>query len=290
MQLGDINLHLVSDGTYWEDGGRLFGLVPKVLWEQTATPDERNRLSVGCRCLLIEAGQQRILVDTGFGDKLSDHQAHAIGLEGRQRLLGSLERLGIGPLDVDLVINTHLHVERCGGNTVYDQDGELVPTFPRATYHIQRLELADAHLPNERTRVAYLGENLTPLERNDQVRVLWGDTRISEQVRVIVSPGHTRAHQCVVIESGGHVALFLGDAAPWPIHMERLSWVPAHDIEPLVSIETKRKLAHWAIDRNALLIFASHPQVEAGYLQATERPDRFRLEPIAISGQRSSAA
>ncbi|NIV33157.1 MAG: hypothetical protein GWN58_28030 [Anaerolineae bacterium] len=119
---------------------------------------------------------------------------------------------------------------------------------------------------------------------DDRVHVLWGDTRLNNHVQVIVAPGHTRAHQCVVIESGGQVALFLGDAAPWPIHMERLSWVPAHDTEPLVSIETKRKLARWAMDRNALLIFASHPQVEAGYLRATERPGRFRLEPVAISG------
>ena len=284
MQFGDIALHIVSDGTYWEDGGGLFGLVPQVLWEQMAPPDEHNRLCFNSRCLLIETSQQCILVDTGYGDKLSEKQRRFINLEGRQRLLGDLERLGIGPHDVDLVINTHLHGDRCGGNTLYAPDGELVPTFPRATYCVQRLELADAHFPNERTRATYLGENFCPLERNDQLRVLWGDTRLTDHVRVIVTPGHTRAHQCVVIESGGRMALFLGAAAPWPIHIERLSWVPAYDVEPLVSMETKRKLARWALDNHALLIFEHHPEIEAGYLHATKRPDRFRLEPVNISG------
>jgi glyoxylase-like metal-dependent hydrolase (beta-lactamase superfamily II) len=147
MQFGDINLHTVSDGTYWEDGGRLFGLVPKLLWEQVARPDEHNRLCAEMRCLLIQTGRQCILVGTGYGDKLSEKQRGFLKLEGRQRLLGGLEKLGVGPHDVDLVLNTHLHGHHCGGNTRYDTAGVLIPTFPRATYCVQRLELADAHLP-----------------------------------------------------------------------------------------------------------------------------------------------
>lgn len=284
MQFGDITLHLVSDGTYWEDGGGLFGLVPKVLWERTTRPDERNRLCFEMRCLLIETGQQRILVDTGYGDKLSEKQRGCINLEGKRRLLSDLERLGVGPHDVDLVINTHLHGDHCGGNTRYDTDGELVPTFPRATYCVQRLELADAHFPNERTRATYLRENFWPLQQNGQLRVLRGDTRITDHVRVIVTPGHTRAHQCIVVESGGRTALFLGDLTSWPIQIERLSWVSAYDVEPLVTVETKRNLARWAIDNRVLLIFQHHPEIEAGYLHTTERPDRFRLEPVPIDG------
>ncbi len=282
MRFGNITLHLVSDGTYWEDGGGLFGLVPKMLWQQVMEPDEQNRLLFALRCLLIQTDTQRILVDTGYGDKLSDRERSFISLEGQRRLLGSLEALGIGPLDVDLVINTHLHADHCGGNTTYDENGELVPTFPWATYCVQRLELADATFPNERTQATYLRENWEPLEQAGQLRILSGDTRLTGEVRVVVTPGHTRAHQCVVIESGGQTAIFLGDIASWPIHIERLSWVPAYDVEPLVSIETKRRLAHWAIENHVLLIFEHHPQIEAGYLHATERPDRFRLEPVAI--------
>ncbi len=280
MRFGKLSLHLASDGTYWEDGGGLFGLVPKVLWQQVMAPDEQNRLPFGSHCLLIETERQRILVDTGYGDKLPEKERGFISLEGERRLLRSLEKLGIGPLDVDLVINTHLHADHCGGNTRYDEKGELVPTFPWATYCVQRLELADATFPNERTRATYLAENFEPLGRTGQLRILSGDTRLTDEVRVIVTPGHTRAHQCVVVESGGRTAIFLGDVASWPVHMERLSWVPAYDVEPLVSLETKRNLAHWAVEHHVLLIFEHHPQVVAGYLHPTERPDRFRVEPV----------
>jgi glyoxylase-like metal-dependent hydrolase (beta-lactamase superfamily II) len=282
MRFGDVTLHFVSDGTYWEDGGGLFGLVPKALWTRVWEPDERNRLPFSQRCLLIETEKQRILVDTGYGDKLSDKERGFIGLEGERRLLGNLEILGIGPLDVDLVINTHLHGDHCGGNTRYDAAGELIPTFRWATYCVQRLELADAMFPNERTRATYRRENFEPLQEAGQLRILSGDTRLTDQVRVVVTSGHTRAHQCVIVESGGRTAIFLGDVASWPIHMERLSWVPAYDVEPLVSMETKRNLAHWAIERKVLLVFEHHPQIVAGYLHPTERPDRFRLEPIEI--------
>ncbi len=282
MRFGKVNLRLISDGIYWEDGGGLFGLVPKTLWEQVAKPDQQNRLPFDLRCLLVETAEQRILVDTGYGDKLSDKQRGFISLEGECRLLKNLERAGIGPLEVDLVINTHLHGDHCGGNTRYNETGELVPTFPRASYCVQRLELADASFPNERTRATYLGENFQPLEQAGQLRVLWGDTRLTDEVRVIVTPGHTRAHQCVVVESEGQTALFLGDLASWPIHMERLSWVPAYDIEPLVTIETKRNLARWAVEKRVLLLFEHHTEIEAGYLHATSRPDRFRLDPVEL--------
>jgi glyoxylase-like metal-dependent hydrolase (beta-lactamase superfamily II) len=158
----------------------------------------------------------------------------------------------------------------------------MVAVFPQATYCVQRLELADAMFPNERTRAAYLQENFAPLHHRGQLRVLSGDTRLSDQVRVVVTPGHTRAHQSVIVESEGQTAITLGDVAPWPIHIERLAWVPAYDVEPLVTIETKRRLAHWAIENHALLVFDHHPEIQAGYLHHTDRPDRFRLEPAAI--------
>jgi len=284
MRFGNINLQVVSDGPYWEDGGGLFGLVPKALWSRVAETDEQNRIMFENRCLLIETEEQRILVDTGYGDKLSDKERGFIRLEGERRLIGSLEALGIGPLDIDLVINTHLHGDHCGGNTQPDDSGEIVATFPWATYCVQRLELADASFPNERTRATYLPENWEPLQRAGQLRVLSGDTRLTDEVRVIVTPGHSRSHQCVVVESEGQTALFLGDLASWPIHLERLAWVPAYDIEPMVSIESKRSLARWAVDNHVLLFFEHHPTIVAGYLHPTERPDRFKLEEVPIDG------
>jgi glyoxylase-like metal-dependent hydrolase (beta-lactamase superfamily II) len=279
MRFGNVELNVVSDGTYRADGGGLFGLVPKILWEQLAEPDAQNRLLFEMRCLLIDTGEQRILVDTGYGDKLSVKELDHLGLASTGQLLDSLDKLGIAAREIDLVLNTHLHGDHCGGNTTYDSRRELVPTFPRADYCVQRLELADALFPNERTRATYRSENFEPLERAGQLRLLRGDTRLSDEVRVIVTPGHTRAHQCVVIESGGQTAIFLGDVASWPIHMEHLAWVPAYDVEPLVSIETKRNLAHWAMENDVLLIFEHHPEVIAGYLRPTERSDRFQLLP-----------
>jgi glyoxylase-like metal-dependent hydrolase (beta-lactamase superfamily II) len=280
MRLGNINLYIASDGTYQEDGGSLFGLVPKALWERIMAPDDHNRLPVEMRCLVVETREQLILVGTGYGDKLTEHEREHLSLTGERRLVKSLGELGIEPEDIDLVVNTHLHGDHCGGNTIYDGNGDAVPTFPRATYCVQRLELADAMFPNVRSRAAYREENFRPVQQSRQLRTLWGDTWLSAQVRVTITPGHTRAHQCVVIEDGGQMAIFLGDIAAWPIHVERLAWVPAYDVEPLVSIETKRRLARWAIEKGALLIFEHHPETVAGLLHPTERPDRFSLEPV----------
>lgn len=284
MHFGDVRLHLVSAGTRWEDGGVFFGLVPKVLWAKVEAPDEQNRLLLQQWCLLIETGSHRILVDTGYRDKLSEKEWAHKSLSGEGHLLSGLDALGIGAQEIDLVVNTHLHDGNCGGNTARIGDKGLVPAFPEATYCVQRLELADAMVPNERTRATYHRENYEPLERAGQLRILWGDTRLTDEVRAVVTPGHTRAHQCVVIESGGQTAMFMGDVASWPIHMERLAWVPAHDLEPMQSIETKRSLARWAVEAHVLLIFEHHPHVLAGYLQATERSGRFRLEPVDAFG------
>jgi glyoxylase-like metal-dependent hydrolase (beta-lactamase superfamily II) len=282
MRLGNTKLRLVSDGAYRLDGAGLFGLMPKTEWQEIAEPDEENRIRIQLHCLLIETEEQRILVDTGYGDKLSDQEREFMCLEGDGRLLGSLAALGVTPKDIDIVINTHLHGDHCGGNTRYDEEGNLVPTFPNALYYVQRLELADAMFPNERTRGTYHRENLGSVEKAGQLRVLWGDTRLTDEVRVLVTPGHTPAHQSVVIESEGETAVFLADTAHWPLHMEKLEILTAYDVQPLVTLETKRRLARWAIEHRALLIFNHHPDGMAGYLHPTDRPDRFRLEPVAL--------
>jgi glyoxylase-like metal-dependent hydrolase (beta-lactamase superfamily II) len=282
MRVGNTRLRLVSDGEYRLDGGGLFGLLPKTEWQEIAEPDEKNRVRARLNCLLIETDEHKILVDTGYGDKLSDQEREFMCLEGEGRLLGSLAALGVTPGDVDMVINTHLHGDHCGGNTRHDANGNLVPTFPNARYYVQRLELADALYPNERTRATYHRENIEPLDRAGQLRVLWGDTRLTDEVRVMMTPGHTPAHQSVVVESEGEMAVYLADAAQWPLHIERLEILTAYDVQPMVNLETKRRLARWAVEHRVLLIFDHHPDGMAGYLHPTDRPDRFRLEPLAL--------
>ena len=277
MRLGNTDLHIVSDGMAWMDGGGHFGLVPKVLWEKVVQADELNRIPMALNCLLVVSEGQRILVDTGFGDKLSPKERQIWGIAGENRLVGNLRRLGFAPEDIDIVINTHLHSDHCGGNTVL-RDGEVVPTFPRAEYWIQRLEWADARYPNERTRATYLAENFVPLEERGQLRLLYGDTRVTSEVRCVVTRGHTRAHQSVVIESGGETAIYLGDLASWAIKMERLAWVSAFDVEPLETIETKRRIRNWALERDALLIFEHDSRVQMGYLR--EEDGKYKVEAV----------
>ena len=282
MRLGETNLQLVSDGEYRMDGAGLFGVMPKAEWQELAEPDEQNRILIPLFCLLIETGTRKILVDTGYGDKLSDQEREFMCLSEEDRLLGSLAAVGVRPEDIDIVINTHLHADHCGGNTRYDEEGNLAPVFPNALYVVQRSELADAMYPNERTRGTYHRENFEPLDRAGRLRVLWGDSRLEDEVRVLVTPGHTPAHQSIVIESCGETAVFLADTAHWPLHMERLEVLTAYDAQPLVTLETKRRLARWAVECGALLIFNHHPDGVAGYLHPTDRPDRFRLEPVSI--------
>lgn len=284
-QVGGVRVHLLSDGPFLSDGGAVFGVVPRILWEKILPPDAANRVPMELRSLLIEADDGLILVDTGHGQKLPPKRLEQLGLHSSRRLLDELADLGYCPADVRTVLNTHLHADHCGGNTVIGADGQIAPAFPMASYCVQRLELADATYPNERTRNAYFGENFLPLMKLcdchgvDMVRILSGDTRLTHQVRVQVSPGHTRAHQVVIIESQGQSGIFLGDAAGCAVHLERLAWVPAFDVEPLVSMETKRDLREWAAHGDALLFFQHDVAIPAGRLRRDG--EQWRVTPVA---------
>jgi glyoxylase-like metal-dependent hydrolase (beta-lactamase superfamily II) len=273
FNVGGVRLHLVSDGVFWTDGGGAFGVVPRTLWRKVIEPDADNRIPMTLRCLLIESGDGLILCDAGYGDKLSAKQRDLLALRGERRLAGDLAVLGYRPEDVRTVINTHLHGDHCGGNMIIGPDGAPTAAFPNARYLVQRLELADATYPNERTRNAYFRENFLPLSEAcapdgaDRLQILSGDVQVTPEVRVQVTPGHTRAHQAVIVESLGETAIFLADAAPFAVSLERLAWVPAFDAEPLVSMETKRSLRDWAWRREALLLFQHDTAMAAGRLQ-----------------------
>jgi glyoxylase-like metal-dependent hydrolase (beta-lactamase superfamily II) len=275
MQFGNTELFVVSDGMAMEDGGAVYGLVPRVLWEKVTPPDDRNRVPAPLNCLLVVSQGKKILIDTGLGDRLDAKSEANHGREGGSTLLVELDRLGIAPEDIDIVINTHLHADHCGGNT-RRVAGQIVATFPRAEYWIQRLEWADAVLPNERTQGTYFAENLIPL--GERVRLLYGDTRVTEEVRCVVTRGHTRAHQSVLIESGGRKAMLLGDAIGRAVYIERLAWIPAFDVEPLESLETKRRIRDWAIEENVLLIFGHEVRMTMGYLR--RRGEEFKVERV----------
>ncbi len=263
MRIGNVDLFPVSDGSAWIDGGALYGLVPRVLWEQVTPPDTRNRVRMQLTCLVIHSAGKTILVDTGYGSKLGEKRREILGLERNPGLPAVLAQLHLTPEDVDIIINTHLHADHCGGNTIPSASGP-VPAYRRAEYWVQRREWADALSPNERTRATYLPENLRPVA--PQLRLLDGDTRVTAEVRCVATRGHTRAHQSVIIESAGETAIFLGDLAPLAVHFERLPWISANDTEPLRTLETKRCLRRLALERQALLIFEHDPVQPLGRL------------------------
>ena len=279
-QLGTLEYHLLSDGICWVDGGGAFGLVPQVIWRDLRPPDADNRIIFTLNCLLIRSEEKTILVDTGYGRKLDEKTTNIIGLERPAGdLVTALAHLGVQPEEIDIVINTHLHADHCGGNTHYEQ-GQLVPTYPNAQYLIQRLEWAEAMMPNERTRATYLPDNYQPLLDSGHLKIINGNTVVTSQVRTAMARGHTRAHQVVILESGGETALFVADLASLHYHFLRLAWVAGYDVEPLESIESKRYWQQWVLERDALLIFQHDPDVVVGKLKREGK--RFSITPVAV--------
>jgi glyoxylase-like metal-dependent hydrolase (beta-lactamase superfamily II) len=282
--VGSLELVVLSDGTFRLDAGAVFGVVPRPMWEPVVDDlDESHRTSLGLNCLLLQSEGKTILIETGVGDKARESW-QASPLE-KGNLLSDLAAHGFRPEDVDIVINTHLHADHCGWNTRYMSAGQagpdrkLVSTFPRARYLIQRGEWKAASHPNERTRATYLAENLTPLEEGGHLELIEGETRVTSEVVVIPSPGHTADHASVVITSGGEVALYVGDIAQHRAQLERLAWVSAFDVLPLVSLETKRGLMERAIRENALVVSVHLPFPGAGRMTTTPE-GRRRWQPL----------
>ncbi|MDA8217528.1 MAG: MBL fold metallo-hydrolase [Dehalococcoidales bacterium] len=281
MKLGALELVFVPDGHFRLDGGMLFGVVPRVLWQKRASPDTENRVALEMNCLLIKGPDgHNIIVDTGLGTHLSEKERGQVwGLEEGPRLLDGLRALGLAPEDIDLVVNSHLHLDHSGGNTTI-RDGRIVPTFPRARYLVQRREWEDACHVNERTRASYFPQYLAPLAEAGVLELLDGETQLTPYLRVMPSPGHTAGHQSVLIGEGDDKALYLGDVAPFTVHFERLAWIPAIDVFPLTTLETKRSLVTEALHNDHRLIFYHDPQTTAGRLSHVE-DGKYRVSPLS---------
>ncbi len=279
FNIGNIEIELLNDGRIWVDTGGPFGTVPKVLWSKFYTTDSEGFVPMDHNCLLVRAGEKIILVDTGHGTKLTQKQIEKhLRLERPEGdIVAGLAQRGIAPEDVDLVINTHLHADHCGGNTRYEGE-QIVPTFPNAEYWVQRLEYADAAFPNERTQATYRAANFASLYESGQVRLLDGNTDVIPGMRCVVTPGHTRAHQSIVFEQDGQAALYVADMATYAVHFARLAWLTAYDVEPLVNLETKRNWQRWAVERDAILIFEHDPLTPVGRLIPGEKPEIIPID------------
>ena len=266
LLLGDFELTIISDGTYYLDGGAFFGVVPKVLWERRVTPDEKNRITTGLNSLLICTGDKTILIETGIGNKLNEKQTKIHG--NTPQLLDNLHKAGIAPEDVDIVINSHLHFDHCGWNTLRCGD-QIVPTFPKSKYYAQAGEFEVSQLQRDRDRVSYLDENYGPLIRSGQMTLLHGDAEIAPGIKTRIYSGHTANMQAVLIESAGKTACFTGDLVPTTAHLDP-TWAMAFDLYPLETIENRKRLYAEAIPNNWLLIFTHDHNTPMAYVQRTE--------------------
>jgi glyoxylase-like metal-dependent hydrolase (beta-lactamase superfamily II) len=278
MKLGAFEIYPVSDGRFRLDGGAMFGVVPKILWEKCCPADDLNRISLSLTALLIRANGKNILVDTGVGPKEDEKFRNMFAVERKPNILESLKRLGLGPEDIHLVINTHLHFDHAGGNTM-QENGAVVPTFPNAKYFVQHGEFEDAARANERTKASYRRDNFTPIDHINQWEFLHGDTELVPGVTTVVTAGHTRCHQSVKIESEGQVAFFLGDLIPTVSHLP-LPYIMGYDLFPIQTLETKRWVSDRAFEERWLLLFEHDPAVQAGYVRR-DQDGKYFLHEVA---------
>lgn len=264
IKLGQFELSIISDGRFWLDGGTMFGVVPKVMWNKLISTDELNRVELSLNCLLIETPEGNVLIDTGINDKLKDRFKEIYKMDRDITFVESLNRMGFKPENIDFVINTHLHFDHCGGNTI-KKDGKLIPTFPNAKYIVQKQEWSDATDSNERTKASYLEENFMPVKESGQLMLVDGNYEVLPGIKVITTNGHTKGHQSVLIESEGEKAIYFGDLIPTASHI-KIPYIAAYDLFPLAVVEKKKEILELAIKEKWLLIFEHDPKITFAYL------------------------
>jgi glyoxylase-like metal-dependent hydrolase (beta-lactamase superfamily II) len=303
LTLGDFELSIFSDGTYPLDGGAFFGVIPKIMWSRKAAADERNYVQAGLTSLLIRTGKQNVLVETGMGNKLSERMVKFYGQPAQ--LLANLAAGGVSLEDIDIVINTHLHFDHCGWNTIRNQDGKIVPTFPRAKYYAPEGEWQYARKPSERDAISYIPENYDPLVQSGQMTLLKGDEEIVPGISVKTFPGHTAHMQAVIVDGNPGrnttgkngtgenmigkgttsvvppkgekenralapaVACYISDLIPTTAHID-ITWGMGFDLYPLQTIESKKHYYAKAIPEKWLTVFTHDAKVPWAYVEKDE--------------------
>jgi len=266
MKFGSFEIHSVSDGFFRLDGGAMFGVVPRVIWERTNPPDDKNRILLGLNPFLIITEQRKILVDTGIGNKDDAKFCSLYAVDRKPTMEESLAKLNLSVNDINIVVSTHLHWDHAGGNTTKGVDGKIRPTFPNATYMIQRGEWEEATTPNERTRGSYHQEDFLPLKQAGQLELIVGDIPIEDGIDIITIPGHNRHFQTVLISSNDQKTIFLGDLIPTASHLS-YPYIMGYDLFPLETLKAKKHLLQTAVEENWLLIFEHDPKVKMGYVK-----------------------
>ncbi len=273
---GELQLTTLHDGPFRLDGGAMFGVVPRPLWEKKAPADDRHRIQLAMRPLLIEASWGRMIVDCGAGDKMSAKDRDIYAVDRSRTLDHALAEVGLSSASIDLALASHLHWDHFGGATVREH-GALRPRFPNARCIIRAAEWEDATHPHERNRASYLADDFVPLQEAGVVTFFDGDQTIRPGVRVVRTGGHTGQHQIIVIESGGRTGVFVADLIPTTAHLQD-AWVMGYDLFPMETLAFKRHFIREAIDREYLIFFEHDPRVAAGYIR--ERDGRRFVEQV----------
>lgn len=268
LAFGDLELVSLSDGFFALDGGAMFGVVPRPLWEKRLPPDDRHRVPLAMRPLVVR-GAQTVLIDAGCGDKMDAKSAAIYGLDRTYHLAHALAEAGLTVDDIEVVIASHLHFDHIGGFTERRADGRLVPRFPKARYVAHAGEWHDATHPHERNRASYLPENFQPLMEAGVLTLVDDGAELAPGIRFRRSGGHTAHHQVVTIESKGRTAVFAADMYPTAVHVPD-PWVMGYDLYPVDTLEFKRAFAREAIEREYLIFFEHDPSLAAGILHESQ--------------------
>jgi glyoxylase-like metal-dependent hydrolase (beta-lactamase superfamily II) len=278
ISLGKLTVYGLRDGFFYLDGGSMFGVVPRVLWEKIYTPDGKNRIKMGLNSILVHTEQALVLVETGIGPGLDQKISRFYSVEREPGLLGEIKNLGFEPEDIDYVINTHLHFDHCGGNTYQDDSGQWVPAFPKASYIIQKGEWEYAQKPCSRDKPSYLRHNFLPLEAHGCLQLVEGDAPVTQGIEVLLASGHTAHHQCVKVTSEGEVLFFLGDMVPMSGHTG-LSYIMSYDLYPLETLENKKKYFEYALAGNWIVAFVHDAQYFFGRIG--KKNDKYTFDSLS---------
>ncbi|HKR58355.1 MAG TPA: MBL fold metallo-hydrolase [Pyrinomonadaceae bacterium] len=260
MQFGDYRIEIIPDTEFRLDGGAMFGVVPRNLWSRVAPPDDQNRIRMNMNCLFIETDSERILIETGIGEKWSPKLSAMYGISRERSFADSLQaKTGFGPGEISIVINTHLHFDHAGGNTILNESGEAVPAFPNARYFLSQAEYEHAEQPSERDRASYLPENWRPAYENGQVELKPADYEVVPGLRMETHPGHNRSMQCWRLDQGGQTLFGFADLVPMRAHVS-LPWIMGYDLYPVETLESKRKLLPQAVKEGWQCFFYHDPE------------------------------
>ena len=275
--IGDLELVSLCDGFIALDGGAMFGVVPKTLWSKKTPPDEKNRVRLAMRPLLVR-GVRTMLIDAGLGGKENQKFHEIYGVDRSRNLDHTLAEAGLAPEDIDIVLATHLHFDHAGGFTMRDASGRVRPRFPRAQYVVRRGEWEAAQHPNERNRASYLADSFLPLAEAGVLQLVDDDQTIMPGVRVRRTGGHTMHHQMAIIESGGQTAAFVADLVPTTAHLAE-PWIMGYDLYPMDTLASKKAFYQEAAEKDILVFFEHDPVVAAGYLREEQGTRRVIPAP-----------